>query len=122
MLDEVAEVWDKIDDDLSKNEVPTAAARMRRHLEFVAADLADQLGAKVTYKGDGANDLGEFLGAVVGRQGELLKIALKAAQSWDNAEEIAKVDALIEARSKIMVEKDGEQWVINKAVALQRVV
>jgi wobble nucleotide-excising tRNase len=30
VLDEVAEVWDKIDADLAKNEVPTAAARLRR--------------------------------------------------------------------------------------------
>ena len=46
VLDEVSEVWDKIDADLAKNDVPTAAGRLRRHLEFVSAELADELGAK----------------------------------------------------------------------------
>ncbi len=32
VLDEVAEVWDQIDKDLAKNDVPAAASRLRRHL------------------------------------------------------------------------------------------
>lgn len=59
--------------------MPTAAARLRRHLEFVASDLADELGAKVHYRADGSYDMGELLGAVIGRQGELVKLAMKAA-------------------------------------------
>lgn len=116
VLDEVAEVWDKIEADLVKNEVPTAAGRLRRHLEFVAADLADELGAKVSFHADGGYDMGELLSAVIGRQGELLKSALKAAKSWDDAEAIAKVEALQQARKQILSEKEGEQWVINKAI------
>ena len=116
VLDEIAEVWDQIDDDLAKNEVPTAAACLRRHLEYVAGDLADELGAKVAYRGDGGYDMGELLGAVIGRQGELLKIALKAANSWGNAEDVRKVEELQQARSSIVAEKDGEQWIVNKAV------
>jgi energy-coupling factor transporter ATP-binding protein EcfA2 len=116
VLDEVAEVWDKIDADLAKNEVPTAAGRLRRHLEFVAADLADELGAKVSFRADGGYDMGELLSAVIGRQGELLKSAAKAAKSWDDAEAIAKVEALRQARQQILSEKEGEQWIINKAI------
>jgi hypothetical protein len=110
VLDEVAEVWDKIDADLAKNEVPTAAGRLRRHLEFVAADLADELGAKVSFRADGGYDMGELLSAVIGRQGELLKSALKAAKSWDDAEAISRVEALQQARKQILSEKEGEQW------------
>jgi len=58
VLDEVAEVWDQIDQDLKKNEVPTAAGRLRRHLEYVAMDLADELGAKVKFRADGGYDRG----------------------------------------------------------------
>jgi hypothetical protein len=54
----VAEVWDQIDQDLKKNEVPTAAGRLRRHLEYVAMDLADELGAKVKFRADGGYDRG----------------------------------------------------------------
>ncbi len=116
VLDEVAEVWDKIDADLAKNEVPTAAARLRRHLEYVASDLADELGAKVHYRADGSYDMGELLGAVIGRQGELLKMAMKAAKSWDDKEQTEKIDALQKARAQILADSNGEQWVINKAI------
>jgi energy-coupling factor transporter ATP-binding protein EcfA2 len=116
VLDEVSEVWDKIDADLVKNEVPTAAGRLRRHLEFVSAELADELGAKVSFRGDGGYDMGELLTAVIGRQGELLKSALRAAKSWDDKEQIGKVEALQKARSEILTASNGEQWVINKAI------
>lgn len=62
----------------------------RRHLEYVASDLADELGAKVTYKADGGYDMGELLSAVIGRQGELLKLAAKAARSWGDEEQVAQ--------------------------------
>lgn len=116
VLDEIEEVWDKIEADLAKNEVPTAAGRLRRHLEYVSADLADELGAKVSFRADGGYDMGELLSAVIGRQGELLKWAAKAAKSWDDKEQIARVDALQKARQEILMAKEGEQWVINKAI------
>src|SRR4030095_4312343 len=87
VLDEVAEIWDQINAELAKNEVPSAAARLRRHLEYVAADLADELGAKVKFRSDGGYDMGELLSAVIGQQGDLLKLAAKAAKSWGNTDE-----------------------------------
>ena len=116
VLDEVTEVWEKIDADLAKNEVPTAAGRLRRHLEYVASDLADDLGAKVSYRADGGHDMGELLNAVIGRQGELLRLAAKAAKSWNDKEQEAKVEAFQKARSEILTASNGEQWVINKAI------
>ena len=116
VLDEVAEVWDKIEADLAKTDVSAAAGRLRRHLEYVAADLADELGAKVSYKADGGYDMGELLSAVIGRQGDLLKAALKAAKSWGDSDQITKVEALQKARSQILTESNGERWVINKAI------
>jgi energy-coupling factor transporter ATP-binding protein EcfA2 len=116
VLDEVAEIWDQIETDMTKNEIPTAAGRLRRHLEYVSADLADELGAKVKYRSDGGYDMGELLSAVIGRQGELLKLAAKAAASWDDAEQKAKVEELQNRRSEILAASNGEQWVINKAI------
>lgn len=49
-------------------------------------------------------------------QGELLKLAMKAAKSWVDQEQIAKVEVLQKARAEILVESNGEQWVINKAI------
>lgn len=116
VLDEVAEIWDQIDADLAKNEVPTAAARLRRHLEYVAADLADELGAKVKFRADGGYDMGELLSSVIARQGELLKQAAKAAKSWGDDEEAKKVDEFQKARTSILTAKGGEEWVVNKAI------
>lgn len=116
VLDEVAEVWDQIAGDLARNEVPVAAARLRRHLEYVAGDLADELGAPVSFRGDASYDMGELLGAVVGRQGTLLKSALKSAKSWGNSEAEANAQSMINERSKLVAEKDTEQWIVNKAV------
>lgn len=116
VLDEIKEVWDRIDDDLSQNEVPTAAARLRQHLEYVATDLADELGAKVHFRADGGYDKGELLSAVISRQGDLLKKAEKAAKSWNNEDDAAKVEGLQKARASVLAEVNGEDWVINKAV------
>ncbi|MCH7685348.1 MAG: acyltransferase domain-containing protein [Planctomycetes bacterium] len=61
-----------------------ASGRLRRHMEYVAGELADQLGAKPPYRGDFSYDLGDLLPAVIGRHGELLKLAAKAANSWND--------------------------------------
>jgi hypothetical protein len=60
--------------------------------------------------------MGELLGAVIGRQGELLKLAAKAAKSWDDKNEMAKVEKLQAARTANLTAWGGEQWVINKAI------
>ena len=116
VLDEVADVWDQIEQDLAKNEVPAAAGRLRRHLEYVASDLADELGAKVRFRADSGYDMGELLSAVISRQGDLLKQAARAAKSWDDQEEAKKVEELQKERTAILSAKGGEEWVINKAI------
>ncbi len=116
ILDEVTEVWDRIAEDLKRNDVPTAAGRLRRHLEYVAADLADNLAAKVPFRGDGSYDMGELLQAVIGRQGELLKRAEKAARSWRNVDDEAKATWFQKNRADCLAACQGEQWIINKAI------
>lgn len=116
IFEQISEVWDQIDVDLSKNDVPAAAGRLRRHLEYIAAELADQLGAKPTYRGDFSYDMGDLLKAVIGRQGELLKIAAKAANDWNDVGAKGKVEAMKTTRSEALAAYGGEEWIINKAV------
>ena len=116
VLDELVEVWDKIDQDLAKNDVPSAAAKLRRHLEFVSSEVADAIGAEVRFKADSGYDMGELLGAVIARQRDLLQDAAKAAKYWGDANEIAKVDAMQAARKAILTAKGGEEWAMNKAI------
>jgi hypothetical protein len=93
-----------------------ASGRLRRHMEYVAGELADQLGAKPTYRGDFSYDLGDLLPAVIGRHGELLKLAAKAANAWNDESAKAEVEALKVARSEALERYGGEAWVVNKAI------
>jgi hypothetical protein len=113
---EVKGIWDEIAADLAKGDVPPAAGRLRRHFEYVARELADSLGAKVPFKADGTYDMGQLLSAVIGKQSELLKTAGKAAQSWGQTAEIAKIEELKQKRAVALDAHGGEQWVLNKAI------
>jgi hypothetical protein len=116
IFEQLSDVWDQIDKDLAKNDVPAAAARLRRHLEYISAELADQLGAKPAFRGDFSYDLGDLLPAVIGRQSELLKLAAKSAQDWKDEDAKTKVEALKTSRNDAMAKYGGENWVVNKAV------
>ena len=116
IFEQTTEVWDKIEADLSKNDTETAAYRLRRYLEYISSEVADQLGAKPRFRGDYNYDLGDLLPAVIGRHGELLKLAFKSATAWKNEEAVTIVDRLRETRSEVLKKVGGEQWVINKAI------
>jgi len=116
IFEPVSEVWDRIDNDLAKNDVPAAAGRLRRHLEYTSKELADLLGARVQFKGDASYDLGDLFPSVVGRHGDLLKLASAAANSWNDADAKAKVDALKKRRQDAIASYGDEQWVVNRAV------
>ncbi len=112
----VKEVWDSIESDLKSNDVANAAGRLRRHLEYVARELAHGLIAPVPFRADGAYDLGHLLHAVVGRHGNLLKDAAKAAASWGQKDVSERVRALQESRAAILKALGAEEWAINKLV------
>jgi len=116
IFQELQDVWAKIDIDLAKNDVNAAAARLRRHLEYVAADLADNFGAKPVFRGDFSYDLGDLLPAVIGRHAEVLKLAAKSAQHWKDEDAKKRVEVLKNARAEAMDKYGGENWVVNKAV------
>jgi RecF/RecN/SMC N terminal domain len=116
VFEQISEVWNQIEADLAKNDVPAAAGRLRRHMEYIASELADPLGAKPTYRGDFSFDLGDLLPAVIGRQGELLKLAAKAASDWKDDAAKANVEVMKTARSDALAGYQDENWVINRAV------
>ena len=111
-----SEVWDRIEDDLAKNDVPGAAHKLRRHLEAQCKELANALGARMPFRSDANYDLGDLFSGVVGRQTELFKAASSAANSWNDQSEVDEIVRLREARTEALDEYSGEQWIINKAV------
>ena len=109
-------VWDRIEADVAKGDMDVAAGRLRRHMEYVAGELADALGAKPTYRGDLSYDLGDLLPAVTGRYGELLKRAANAANGWNDEAARIRVQELRAAWSEALVSYGGENWAVNKAI------
>lgn len=80
------DMWERIEEDLQKNNIPSAAARLRRGLEQFFGMASDALQVPVKYKLDGRWELGDFLLPAMDYYRELLKKARKAASSWDDRE------------------------------------
>lgn len=111
-----AETWDRIRQDLDKNEVPAAAAKLRRHIEFSLGILAENLRSNVPYKSDPRYDLGELLASVNSRYGKLIEKSIAAARSWGNATAATQANALKLRRSTIIPAQQSENWAVNSAV------
>ena len=109
-------VWSQLNDDLLKGDIEAAAARLRRHLEYIFADLADGLGAYVPYRSDFTYDLGVLSSAVIKRHKDLLGHAAKSAASWKNDTAGQEVQGLQAARKKALTKHNQEGWLVNKAV------
>ena len=119
IFEQITGIWDEIEQDLANNDVETASSRLRRHLEFVAGEVADQLGAKPTYRGDFSYDLGDLLPAAISRHGELLRIAAKSANYWANESAKDTVASMKKARSDILTKCGGEAYRQNNLVVCQ---
>lgn len=108
--------WDKIEFDLSNDDVPSAAARLRRNLEAILTDLTSVLKGQVVYQSDARYELGELLASVKAQHNKLLGAAAGVANSWAIAADIARIKALQEERKAATLAQDNESWAINPAV------
>lgn len=110
------EVWAEIDAALAKGKVEVAAPILRRHMEFVARLLADQLGAPIAFRADNSYDLGGLLPSAMSRLSDLLGKAVDSAQSWGNEDQKSKAHARKQRLKKANTNKGDEDWTVNKAV------
>ncbi|WP_423925879.1 hypothetical protein [Candidatus Palauibacter sp.] len=116
IVEQAVGIWDDIESAVAKGDTDVAAARLRRHMEYVAGELADRLGAKPRFRGDFSYDLGDLLPAVIGRYGKLLKLAANAANRWRNEDAKARVEALKTAWTEALAARGSEECVVNRAV------
>lgn len=112
----VKDEWDEIEGALNRNEVPAAAAGLRRHLEAVAFETAERIGAEVPLRTDLAYELGDLLPRVVKRWDHLLGKAVTAAHSWGDDGAKALATAKKVALSEAARTSDVERWALNPAV------
>lgn len=113
---EQGDIWERIEDDLAREDVPGAAHKLRRRLEAASADITEAIGGRVAYQGDNQYDPSVFLSAAKGRYAELLGKAAAAANSWNDQAAKDAVQAKKDARAAVVPDQEGEAWVINSVV------
>lgn len=111
-----ADMWAKIEDDLVRDDVSAASAKLRNGLEEYTRFVCHNLRAKVPYTLDDGGSLGEFLDASIGTYIELLDKAIKAEKSWERNERAEELLKLKEKAMETVEQALGEQWWINKTV------
>lgn len=110
------DLWDRIEEDIKRNDIPSAAARLRRGLEQFFGLVCDSLHIPVRYKLNGQHDLGDFAKPLMDGYRNLVKKARNAAISWGNLELRDKFDELDNIRRGIYRRTYAEQWAINPNV------
>jgi DNA repair exonuclease SbcCD ATPase subunit len=111
-----ANLWSKIDGDLKKGDVPSAAHRLRRGAEQFFEFACDKLRAMVPYRSSGRYDLSDFTDGAVGAYKKYLRKAKDAAQSWGKDEEIEKLNELETIASQVITRSNLEKWAVNQNV------
>ena len=112
----LGDIWEVIENDLDRNDIPSAAAKLRRGSEEYFSQVCASLQAPVRFKFNGQYELGDLLSGAMSEYKSQLKHAKTAANSWGNSEEVYRLTE-IEDFSKIVFEKiNSERWVVNPAV------
>jgi len=110
------DLWDKIEEDLARDDVPAAAHKLRRNAESFFEDVCDLLGAKITYKGNHRWELGDFAPAAISIYRGYIRKALNNFKKLGIPEKIKELEELDEKTKKIIAKSQIEQWIINDNV------
>ncbi len=113
-------LWQSIASDLSRDDVPKAAWRLRREAEGFFEEACERLRARVVYAGDGHYTLGDFAPAAASMYKALLKKAKATAQSWKQTGMFDKLDMLDKESSAVLALCQVEQWSVNASVHYDR--
>ncbi len=111
-----ADMWGRIQADLDNDDVPSAAAKLRRGMEEFARFVCHNIRANPPYTIGDEGDLGDFLPAAICRYKELLGKAKAAANSWNRIEVIKELNQVDSTAKEIIERTSVEQWQVNKAV------
>ena len=111
-----ADMWGRIQTDLDNDDVPAAAAKLRRCMEEHIRYVCHNLRAKVPYTIDDAGSLGDFLDSAISRYKDILGDAKKAAISWAQTTVVTNIEIAEQNFQDVIKRTNAEQWGINKAV------
>lgn len=110
------DIWTEIQSELDKDDIPQAALLLRRYLEYTAFILADNLRARVEFRGDGHYDLGDLMPHVLKEWRKKLEDGEKSAAHWNRNEERELMAAKRAKTKELIAKTNAEQWAINPSV------
>lgn len=110
------DMWVRIGKDIENDNIPEAAAKLRRGLEEFSRYMCHNLRAPVPYTlGDGGT-IGDFMPAAIGQYMRFIRQAKKSAQTWHQQNVIESL-TIIESTAKQIIQRTKvEEWAINAAV------
>lgn len=110
------DIWTELQCELDKDDVAKAAWLLRRYLEYTATILADNLRARIEFRGDSHYDLSDLLPHVLKEWLKRLEDGEKSAAHWKRDDE-KKALVVMRAKAKELIAKtNAEQWAINPSV------
>lgn len=107
------EMWERIEQDLQKNDVPSASAKLRRGSEEFFSMVCDSLKAQVIFKLNGKWELGDWLPSAMGKYRKLLHFAKESANSWGDKERLEMLNEVESTSKSIFTRSQVEQWAVN---------
>ncbi len=109
-------LWEEINERIEQEDIPGAAAKLRRGAEDFFETACDQLEAKVVYRQNRRWELGQFMPPAFNRLKELLDKSKKAANSWGDSERVKEITEFITIAYQVYQRTQVEQWGVNSAV------
>lgn len=116
----MSDIWDPINEDLKHNDVPAAAAKLRRGSEEFFRQICNDLAVPVKFKDNGQYELGDLLPPAMNTYKKLLKIAKEVARDWGHIEEFEELNELDKVRGEIFDRTNAENWAVNANVHYNR--
>lgn len=110
------DIWEEIDEELEKNDIPTAAVLLRRYLEYFSKETCQALRASVEFRADAQFVLSDLLPSASKKMKKLLRVAKVAAQSWGYKEELSIITEQERLFNEVVGASNIENWQVNTAV------
>ncbi len=110
------DIWTELQCELDKDDVAKAAWLLRRYLEYTATILADNLRARIEFRGDSHYDLGDLLPHVLKEWRKRLEDGEKSAAHWKRDDEKKALVVMREKVKELIAKTNAEQWAINASV------
>jgi len=116
MVNYEADMWQRIESEIAKGDIPGAASHLRRGSEHFFGTVADALQARVRFKMDAKWDLGDLQPAAMGELSKLIKKSKAAAKSWGDKDAQKRLEEIDSVRKQVYERIGAEQWVTNANV------